>query len=117
MSPLDNIILELERIASTDDNLRDFLYVQTGWLDYGLPAEQGPYPCLRIDGLTCLDDKLNRYYLNLKLWDIDMGIEFLGRVEHLRQALAQSDKFDCMGYVHQPEPARNCAVLAVTFIP
>ncbi|KQN09074.1 hypothetical protein [Sphingomonas sp. Leaf28] len=117
MNPLDNIILELERIVGEDANIQVFLPVQTGWLDYGLPAEQGPYPCLRIDGLTSLDDKLNRYYLNLKLWGMDMGIGFIEQIEQLRAALATSDKFHCMGYIHQPEPARNCSVFAMTFIP
>jgi hypothetical protein len=117
VNPLDNIILELERIAGEDANLQEFLPVQTGWLDYGLPTEQGPYPCLRVDGLVCLDDKLNRYYLNLKLWSMDMGIDFLNQVEQLRSALASSDKFQSMGYLHQPEPSRNMAVFALTFIP
>lgn len=115
MNPLDNIIAELERIAGQDADLNQFLLVQTGWLDYGLPPEQGQYPCLRIDGLVCLDDKLNRYYLNLKFWSMDMSIGFLSQVEVLRLALSKSDKLASMGYVHQPEPSRNCAVFALTF--
>lgn len=116
MNPLDNIIAELERIAGGDANLQDFLPVQTGWLDYGLPAEQGPYPCVRFDGLTALDDKLNRYYLNVKLWDNDMGIDFLTKTEQFRLALSASDKFQVQGYIHQPETSRNCTTFAVVFI-
>ena len=113
MNPLDNIINELERIVGEDADLQNFLPVQTGWLDYGLPLEQGPYPCVRFDGLTSIDDKLNRYYLNVKLWDNDMSIEFLTKTEQFRAALSASDKFQVQGYIHPPETSRNCSVFSV----
>lgn len=117
MNPLDNLIAELERVVSGSAAMSEVMPVQTGWIDYGFPPENGPYPCVRLDGLVSLDDKQNRYLVNVKLWSMDMRATFFTDVETLRSALDGSSKFQIEGYVHQPDTGRNCAIFQVTFIP
>lgn len=117
MSVLDSIIAELENVVGASKSVQNILRIQTGWLDYGLPLQQGPYPCLRMDGLTSLNDKVNRHYLNIKLWSMTMDASFFNEVEQVQAALAVSERIQFDGFIHQPEENRNCAVFPVVFIP
>ena len=115
MNPINFIVEHIEALVAATPQLRSALPAVPGWIDYGLPSEFGPPTCVRLDGLFALDDKLNRYSVNVKLWSDDNSGGFFELVEAFRSALARSNSIAVQGYIHQPDEERNCALFPVTF--
>lgn len=91
--------------------------VGAGWIDSGIPDPAGPYPCVRIDGLQCLDDKLDRYMANIKLFDRDTSSGFYDTAEAFRRAISSSPSIQVQvqGYIDRPDTGFSCALFPVTF--
>ena len=115
MNPVELLAAEIESLVRADTDLSAAFPDVPGWLDYGPPLDGGPSPCVRLDGLTDLNDKLGRYTCFIKLWSTDTTSAFITLAEQFKAVLNTSTMMDPGGYLPRPEGGRSCAMWTVTF--
>lgn len=117
MNPYKVVLDDMKSLVAADATLAAALNVTNKyWMDVGIPqATGGTYPQVRFDGLVCLDDKLNRYTVLLKLYSKDLTYKFYELVEQFRAALKTSDVMFADGYVDRPETGLSCVQFLVMF--
>jgi hypothetical protein len=114
MNPYDPLIAAIKNAVATTPTLKS-TFTGKGWLDVGIPSANGPWPCIRVDGLVCLDDKLNRYSVNNKLFSKDLTYKFYDLAETLRAALIADATIMAGAYIDRPETGLSCVLFPVSF--
>uniref|UniRef100_B0T637 Uncharacterized protein n=1 Tax=Caulobacter sp. (strain K31) TaxID=366602 RepID=B0T637_CAUSK len=76
------------------------------------------FVCVRVDGLSAMNDKQDTYTANINLWAHGMlTLSFLTLAEELKAALNLGSVIIADGYEHRPDAANNIqrALFRVTF--
>lgn len=115
MNPVEVIQDTIERIVRANTDLDAAFPVEGGWIDYGAPLSNGPFPCIRINSLEQVEDKRSLWNCAIRVYSQDMTHLFFDLPTALKRALDDSDQLVAGGYLHQPQDGLNCAVIPVTF--
>lgn len=74
-------------------------------------------PCVTLDGLVCIDDKLGAWTANLNLWGDDMSLSFLQLSQRFLRIIDRTCIVQTSGFLSRPEPdnAINRSLYPVRF--
>lgn len=61
-------------------------------------------PCVTLDGLVCIDDKLGAWTANVNLWGDDMSLSFILLSQHFLRILDGTGIVQTNGFLSRPEP-------------
>ncbi|OHD03965.1 MAG: hypothetical protein A3H25_14050 [Sphingomonadales bacterium RIFCSPLOWO2_12_FULL_63_15] len=84
------------------------------------PADQAGkpmVPCVTLDGLLCIDDKIGTWTGNLNLWGDDMSLSFIQLSQRFLRILDGTSIVQTSGFLSRPEPenAINRSLYPVRF--
>jgi hypothetical protein len=84
------------------------------------PADQNGnalVPCVTLDGLVCLDDKIGTWTANIHLWSDDLTLSFTLLSQHFLSVLDRTGVVQTNGFLNRPEPdnAINSSLYPVRF--
>ncbi|WP_449471652.1 hypothetical protein [Sphingobium chungangianum] len=84
------------------------------------PADQAGnalVPCVTLDGLVCVDDKIGTWTANINLWADDLTLSFIMLSQHFLSVLDATGVVQTSGFLNRPEPenAINRSLYPVRF--
>ena len=94
---------------------------QTSAPSWELPetvAARPKFVCVRVDGLSAMNDKQDTYTANINLWAHQMGtVQFLTLAEELKTAINLGSVIIAGGYEHRPDANTDMqrALFRITF--
>ena len=60
-------------------------------------------PCVTLDGIVCIDDKLGAWTANVNLWGDDMSLSFLQLSQRFLRILDGTGVVQTSGFLSRPE--------------
>jgi|3_EtaG_2_1085321.scaffolds.fasta_scaffold07898_4 hypothetical protein len=64
-------------------------------------------PCITLDGVYCLDDKIGSWRANINLWSDDLSFEFIKLSKRFLAILDSTLIIETNGFIHRPSPERG----------
>lgn len=89
---------------------------KSGFFNLGLPGTL--YPCVTLDGITDLNDKLGKHTAVITFWNKDTSLQFLDDAQTFKKIL-QSAGVEVITAAHRPSATQeiNKMVYVVSFYP
>lgn len=107
------LVTHIQELVSAQSGLAN---LKLGLVKFELPKV---FPSIYLDGLTFVDDKLERHTFNVCFVSKDMSIEQLDYAKLILAALKQSRCIQAQQLLHRPEPENgvNRWVIPCVFFP